>query len=358
MGIKSLSKFLHDTYPELFEPIHISEYHFRKVAIDTSLYLCNYKVLYQEKWLGAFIKLVATLRENEIHCVFIYDSGFPPEKEAEQKERREKRAKLEEKVCRLEEAIERYHASGEIDPLLTDFQEKKGIVHKTMLLKQKKGISITAIEFAVKKMRNQLFTITREDYETTKRLFDILQVPYFHAPMEAETMCADLCIRGEVDAVLTEDTDVLAYGAPVFLTKLNTVEGTCFRVKHSELLEKVGLTADEFLDFCIMCGTDYNKNIFRVGPSKALRLIQEYRSIDSLELDVSVLNHKRVRELFRGYQRNGEKVPYCGCPDFPRLQEFLVRKNLRIDADSLRRSFVRNMVIFQEEDTEVKKKNS
>jgi len=348
MGIKSLSKFLHETCPEIFEQIHISEYHFRRVAIDTSLYLCNYKAQYAEKWLGAFVKLVACLRENEIHCVFIYDSGFPPEKEAEQRERRERRAKLEQRVLRLEEAIDKYHSSGEIDNILFEFQDKRRIGHTSML--RVKSINIKGIEYAVQKLRKQLFTITSQDFETTKRLFDVLKVPYFHAPLEAETMCADLCMQGKVDAVLTEDTDVLAYGANVFLTKLNTTDGTCMRIKHSELLEKVGLSADEFLDFCIMCGTDYNKNIFRVGPSKALKLIQTHKSIDNLGMDVSILNHKRVRQLFREYKRNDGTVPYCGFPDFETLQTFLVQKNVHVDTDSLKKSFIHNVIVFEDDE--------
>ena len=268
MGIKDLSKFLHDKCPEIFEPIHISEYHFRKVAIDTSLYLCNYKALYQDKWLGAFIRLISCLRENEIHCVFIYDSGYPPEKESERKERADARFKLEERICRLEEAVENYYSSGEIDQILIDFQNKKGTARKSIL--RPNSINIKGIEYYVKKMRNQLFSISPQDFATTKQLFDILQVPYFNAPLEAETMCSDLCIQGKVDAVLSEDTDVLAYGAPVFLTKMNTLNGTCIRVKHPELLENLGMTADEFLDFCIMCGTDYNKNIFKVAVALSL----------------------------------------------------------------------------------------
>jgi 5'-3' exonuclease len=359
MGIKDLSKFLHDKYPEVFEHIHMSEYHFRRVAIDTSLYLCNYKALYgEEGWLGAFIKLVASLRENEIHCVFIYDSGFPPEKEAERKERSDSRRKLEERVCRLEDAVDKYHSSGEIDEILLEFQAKRKITQPRMLKPSSFGekmnsINIHAIEYAVKKMRKQLFSVSAQDFAVTKQLFDILEVPYFNAPLEAETMCADLCIQGKVDAVLSEDTDVLAYGAPTFLTKVNTIDGTCMRIKHNDVLEKMGMTADEFLDFCIMCGTDYNKNIFKVGPIKAQKLIETHRSIDTIaektNLDISILNHKRVRQLFREYQKSQEKVPYCGCPNFNGLQQFVVKKNLRVNIESLRKSFVHNVIVFEED---------
>ena len=361
MGIKSLTKFLRDNYPEIFEIIHISQYGFKRVAIDTSLYLCNFKALYgEEGWLGAFVKLISCLRENEIHCVFIYDSGFPPEKEEERKQRMTARQKLEERISSLEEAIETYEMTGEITKILLDFNEKKTkeLKQKSMLNAQnKQNINMHYIKFCVKKMRKGLFSISKTDFQTTKELFDILKVPYFDAPLEAETTCADLCIQGKVDAVLTEDTDVLAYEAPVFLTKLNTNDGTCVRIKYSDVLEKVKFTSNQFLDFCIMCGTDYNKNIYKVGPSKALKLIEKYETIEKVgeNMDISILNHKRVRELFREYKKFNNKVPYCGEPDFQSLQKFLFQKNLTLNVDSLEKSFVRNIIIFEDEKENLEK---
>lgn len=356
MGIKSLSKFLKGSFPHLFEPIHISEYHFRRIAIDTSLYLCNYKALYGDKWLGAFIKLVSCLRENEIHCVFIYDTKAPAEKQAEREERSDARNKLNDRVSALENAIEQFHSTGVVDKILIDFQTKRKIESKRLLSRGEAIVNIYAIENAVKKMRKQLFSISPNDFATTKRLFDILQVPYFDADMEAETMCADLCIQGKVDAVLSEDTDVLAYGAPVFLTKINTLNGTCVRVKYEPLLTDLGLSSEEFLDFCIMCGTDYNKNIFRVGPSKAYQLIQDYSNIETIAtetgLDVTILNHVRVRQLFRQYTRSNAKVGYCGRPDFTELQKFLFQKNQPINVETLRKCFLHNDIVVRSSSTE------
>lgn len=346
MGIKSLSKFLRDVAPELFELVHISEYRYKKIAVDVSLYLHSYKVLYQEKWLGAFIKLISVLRENDVHPVFVYDTGSPPEKEAEKKERADDRDKLRERVARLEEAVERYRNSGEVDEFLLQFQEKR-----RLLTPSKSIINIGAIEIALDKMQKQIIHITAQDYKLTKELFGVLQIPYVQAPLEAETACADLCIRGKVDAVLTEDTDVLAYGARVFLSKFNTQNGTCYRICYDALLEKLKLTSDQFLDFCIMCGTDYNKNIFRIGPSKAYKLISQYGSIEGVKksgVDVSILNHIRTRELFRGFKKCTDVVPYSGIPDFSELQLFFVKKNLHFDVNAIMKSFV-GKIVFEED---------
>ena len=104
--------------PEVYEEIHISEYAYKKVAIDTSLFLCKYKAIYGEKWLVAFINLVSILRKNEIHCVFIYDNGSPPEKEDEKAERVKQREKNKERVYNLELSLEKYFNTGEIEDIL------------------------------------------------------------------------------------------------------------------------------------------------------------------------------------------------------------------------------------------------
>ena len=71
MGIHNLNKFLRTKCPQVFKDIHISEFAYKKVAIDITLFLCKFKAVCGEKWVSAFINLVSSLRRNEIHCVFI-----------------------------------------------------------------------------------------------------------------------------------------------------------------------------------------------------------------------------------------------------------------------------------------------
>lgn len=357
MGITNLNKFLRNNCPQIYEEIHISEYSFKKVAIDISLYLCKFKTICGDRWLAAFINLVTCLRKNEVHCVFIYDTGAPPEKDAERKERAQQRAKLEEKVYKLEEALEKFHLSGEVDPVLIELYKKrtKDIGPPRLMKRSSDEIDMDFVQSTIQKMRGQILDIRPEDFKKTKELFDILNVPYFDAPLEAETTCSDLCKRGLVDAVLSEDTDVLAYGTPVFLSKINTSDGTCTRINYEKMLEDLQLSSDSFLDLCIMCGCDYNKNIFKVGPEKAYKYIQKHSSIEEIaantSLDVSILNHVRGRQLFREYKKAYYKIKYCGTPDFKKLEEFLFKNNIKCSIEGLKKSFVhQTTIIFEEGD--------
>lgn len=359
MGIKSsFNSFLRDTCPEIFEPIHISEYSFMKVAIDISLYMHKFKAVCGDRWLSAFINLIASLRRNEIHCVFIFDGCAPPEKLGEQAKRRDTREKLDQNLFELEEAFSDYNKTGIVAKCLSNLYERSKSP-KRLLGKSTGKVDMNWIEKKIEQKRGQLYTVTPEDFEHAKELFRILKVPYYTAPEEAEKMCAAACISGYVSAVLSEDTDVMAYGAPVFLTKIDTGSDTCVRITYSKLLESLELNKDQFLDLCIMCGTDYNPNIPKIGSKSAYKRIIQHGGIDQIAaetaLDTSVLNHKRVRQLFTEFEIENSallKIPFCGTPDFLSLEKFVEMHKIHLNIEKLRKNFTHNVVVFEDSDEE------
>jgi len=353
MGIKNLHKLMEKFSPNVYETIPLNVFAFKKIAIDISLYMFKYKTIFGDKWLNAFINLVVCLRKNDIHCVFIYDTAAPPEKEKEREERRSSRQKLEDKAVELDRAIQLYKQTGEITGKLDEicYVQK----HKLLSGGQKTLFDIKLAEETLKKLKSQVVSIKPEDFELTRELFDILNVPYFSAPMEAETLCAHLTKVGVVDGVLSEDTDVLAYGTPMFLTKINTAANTCVLLILDEILEELDMTYPQFLDVCIMCGNDYNKNIPKIGFVNSHRLIKEHNCIENIglntELDISILNHERTRELFtlsESIPKDFERVNFCGRPDYKRLQRFLFENNCFISIQEIYKAYEPREINFSE----------
>ena len=125
MGIKNLHSFLRNNCPQIYKTVYLSEYAYQKVAIDISLYMFKYKTIFGDLWLDAFIKLIACLRKNEIHCVFIYDTGAPPEKISEREERANKKKKLIDKIQNIENDIEKYFQTGDISELIQNIYSKQ-----------------------------------------------------------------------------------------------------------------------------------------------------------------------------------------------------------------------------------------
>ena len=349
MGIHNLNKFLRKKCPHVFKEIHISNFAYKKVAIDITLFLCKFKSICGDKWVSAFINLVASLRRNEIHCVFIFYNGAPDEKTTERQQRRKQQEIMRQKIFDLEISLEKYRQNKEIDPILREIYDKLTPDEKprASLLSGKQNVfNIESVEKKVNKMKNYILNICEDDFTLTKKLFDILNVPYYYAPLEAECTCADLCKRGIVDAVLTEDTDVLAYGSPIFLSKIDTGKDTCVQINYNEVLESLNINSSQFLDLCIMFGCDYNKNINKVGIETSFKYISTYGSIDEIEknlgIDVSVLNHKRSRELFTEYKKiDISSVPFCGPPNFDYLKKFILKHNLiGLNFEKIRSHFI------------------
>ena len=362
MGIKSnFLQFLKTKAPECFELIHLSEYAFKKVAIDVSLYMHKFKAVCGDNWLISFLNLVACLRKNEVHCVFVYDGQAPIEKKKEQDKRRNTKLLMIQQIKDIESAIAEYTNTGVANETLIQFNLKCQSQTKRLINQESSkqaDMNIKLIKEKLSSKKNQIISINSNDYETTRDLFDILEVPYFIASNEAEKMCSKLCIDGEVDAVLSEDTDTIAYGTPVFLSKIDINNSTCVRVHFQSLLEKLEMSQQEFLDFCILCGTDYNSNIQGVGSVSSFKLIKAHGSIEGIgentQYDTSCLNYKRVRELFTEFNPDDSKtdVQYCGEPDFDVLRNFLNSINLRMNMDYLRKCFIREIIIM-DEDVEV-----
>lgn len=361
MGIKNLHHFLRKACPLIYTEVHLSKYAYKKVAVDTSIFMCRFKTTHGRQWLDAFLQLVAVLRENEIHPVFVYDTKAPVEKEEERRMRTLSRIKTKEKADRVNAAWEEYkllHADRPecfglegVIPLDREKMAPELWEYIAKLLPGQEAVSVVAVDNAIDHTINTLLSIRTEDFELTRKLFDLMGVPHLAASGEAEATCSVLCRTGLVDAVLSEDTDVLNYKAPRFLHKLNTNTQTVVEIEYEEVLSRLGLTEDQFLDFCIMCGTDYNSNLPKIGPEKSFRLLKKHGSIEQVcihnpGLDTSAFPYPRVRQIFLDDQQITPEmtaaVRCCQPPDTQKLLEFCFTHNCRFDQARLLHALTTN----------------
>jgi len=106
-------------------------------------------------------------------------------------------------------------------------------------------------------------------------------VPYVVAPYEADAQCAHLAASGAVAAVLTEDSDLLAYGVARCLFKLregSVEEVACLRLPACRELNLVGFDPHLFLQMCVLAGCDYLPSVPGVGVKRAHALVRRFRS--------------------------------------------------------------------------------
>jgi len=113
--------------------------------------------------------------------------------------------------------------------------------------------------------------------EGSKRLLELMGVPYVQAPGEGEAQASFMVRKGDAWAVASQDYDCLLFGAPRVVRNL-TLSGKLQEPEIIELeaaLKKLSLTREQLVDLAILVGTDFNPGIKGIGPKKGLKLIRE-----------------------------------------------------------------------------------
>jgi 5'-3' exonuclease len=301
MGIKNLHKFLKKHAPNSYKEIHLSSCKGQRWAIDINLYLYFFKSKHGNRWLTALYNMILMLKNYDIQMVFVYDTCAPIEKESKQQERKQRKRNTANHIQDLRYGLDLYIERGTIDANIQEILDK--YYRPNPLVDELTPDDILQIiEDEIQRLEVQIINVSKYDIQISKELLEVLAIPYYDSNNEAETLCSWLCCHNHVDVVLSNDTDVLVYGTPRFITRLNISKESATLIQIDDVLRELDLNLDQFVDFCIMCGTDYNKNIFRIGPEKAYRLLQKHECIEHLErdlnMDVSILNHNRIREIF------------------------------------------------------------
>ncbi len=274
MGIKGLSKFLKKNCRNSFEKINLSLFKDFRIVIDTPIfvhkYLCqlisqnsanitienielNYKEI-QKMLLILFIYLIRKFIINNIIPIFIFDGKCSELKT----------------ITHIERETRRKNQIKDIETLKLDLECELTILSSDkdeLLNKYKKKISYYLDP-----------QFKRQQIEIIKSLFKSLGILYIVADYEAEKLCATLCKQQKAIACYTTDTDIFAHGCPCVITNITNQIGTIVILRN--ILDELKLTYEQFKDFCIICGTDYNKNIKKCGPITCYKLIRTYKNFN------------------------------------------------------------------------------
>ncbi|KAL1523901.1 hypothetical protein AB1Y20_018820 [Prymnesium parvum] len=146
------------------------------------------------------------------------------------------------------------------------------------------------------------------------------------APYEADAQMALLARRGDVHLVVTEDSDLLAFGCPAVLYKMDR-EGNGRLLRRDDLASLRACNSEQgallfspwqdwderlFLDMCILSGCDYLPSLHGVGLKTAHRLLKRHGSAERVVrvlqmegkespqggFDVYLAQLRRARETF------------------------------------------------------------
>lgn len=99
---------------------------------------------------------------------------------------------------------------------------------------------------------------------------------------EGEALASALVRGGYADMVATEDSDVLLYQVPLLrgLSNMSLELIDTSRV-YASLFPNAAQPYMSFLEFALLCGTDFNRTVPGIGPTRAAKLIAEHATIQA-----------------------------------------------------------------------------
>ena len=313
MGIKNFNNFIKDHFNFLNEKITITQLKNLTIAIDLSIYMWRFtckamkdstlnengninRAEVRSLTISYFLKFMYLMIKNNIKFIFVADNIAPDEKNKT-------------RVVRRENVSNNYIRIGKLQKSLLEcskISERKKVINNI----KKLYISIGPTEEDWKIVVNFLSNIGTSLIKLNDKV-------------EAEYICSELYRNRIVDAVVTDDSDVLLMKCDIIIKKIIFNKDLSYIVSITgiskpRLLRHLNLTSESLVDFGILCGLDFNTNIPNIGIVKAYSLICKYKSIDNIPLnedievtnkfnnrklkcrikDISMLNHHVIRKLF------------------------------------------------------------
>jgi exonuclease-1 len=107
-------------------------------------------------------------------------------------------------------------------------------------------------------------------------------VPYVVAPYEADAQLVYLERQGLISGIVSEDSDLLVFGAKRLLTKMDQ-HGQCVEINRRDFcavreISLTGWTDTEFRHMAIFSGCDYLDSVNNIGLKTAYRLIRKHKT--------------------------------------------------------------------------------
>ncbi|OTB12197.1 hypothetical protein K445DRAFT_321200 [Daldinia sp. EC12] len=154
-------------------------------------------------------------------------------------------------------------------------------------------------------------------------------VPYVVAPYEADPQLVYLEREGHISAILSEDSDLLVFGAKRLLTKLDQ-HGQCIEINRRDFcacreVSLTGWTDTQFRQMAILSGCDYLGSINSLGLKTAHRMIRKHKTPEKIIRTLQFDGKYRVPADYLKLFRQAEQTflhQWVFCPKADKLVNF------------------------------------
>lgn len=291
MGVEGFTKLVKKLAPEAIETHEYKDFPGEKWAVDSSIFFYKFCHDAQSKkpnsHIDGFYQLTMKLLKNGIQPIFITDGKKPDAKLHTLEQRSLQKQKQIDKVETLQDQLVSMMGGQVVKTLEHDINyPPQNTVSLQQLVEMHAGHPMESHLKAkldeINKAQKNIIQFQPGTYDDIFMLCELLNVPIVRATWEADALCSKLYLTGQVQKILTEDSDILFYGGGCMARKYG-YSHSIETINLQKVLGCLKITYTQFVDLCILCGTDYTvETISGLGPIRAYELISKGLTIEQI----------------------------------------------------------------------------
>ena len=293
MGIKNLNSVIKESMKKTtFNKLRGSI-----IGIDFSLFL--YRFVYNKNNpIECFLRQVQMFFRHKILPIYVIDGDAPLEKQTILDKRAHTRQKLYDNIA----------------DLLDQQSENNSPTTSSRINSEISKLERRCVVFSQKQVQDILY------------FFELLGIPVIRENEEADFILAKLSAANKIDYILSDDSDVLAFGAKRVLKNFCIKEEKCELYVMEDILAKLGVTSQKFLDVCILCGCDYTMKIRNMNCGKSLQLILQWGSIEEVVNNTDyIINLEQIQKARELFEKN------ISAETMERISASIIKKNSKLE---------------------------
>ncbi len=293
------------------------------VGIDAKLYL--YQCLGNEKKLLInLIMMIQRIVENGILPLFIFDGKFTENTEESmsyklRKKLLEKRRKMKSSNKSDLSILHRVQELKKRNPEITENDFRNELVgmlseYERSILSERRLKELYEMEDdkvceKMKTHEKSSWNVNSKHIKICCAILRLFDIPYIFSDAEADPLLANLCKMNIIQAVISEDTDMLAYGTPLIIRDFKFKSNEITVCRMSNILTYLDITYDQFIDWCILLGTDYNHCVKNLDSERTfLERLKEDGNIESIFQDffektgkmiINCIPYMEIHQIFK-----------------------------------------------------------
>jgi len=154
----------------------------------------------------------------------------------------------------------------------------------------------------------------------SEEIFDVMELikifgfPIIESEDEADITLSELSKHSKIDAIVTDDMDILVFGGTPLLKNFSVSEKKKFQeINLDKFLKDAGLAQNQLIDIAILIGCDYCAKTKGIGPATAYKLVKEHGSINKMvkkDIIKRPMQYNEVKKFFKTRTKGIDKFRY------------------------------------------------